>query len=374
MMPLIVDAHEDLAWNMQVYHRDLTRSVNQTRALEKDTLNPVHNNGEAMLGWPEYQRGRVALIFATLFATPARLKPQEWESAVYQDFEQAHQVYRRQLEMYFRLTDRSPDQFHLIKSRLDLDNVIQAWNQPLPVRDDPEDHRPLGHPVGLVISIEGAEGIRSPDELEEWWELGVRLIGPAWAGNRFCGGTDEPGPLTRAGIALLEGMADLGFTLDISHMDEKSALQALEIYPGSIIASHSNLASLLKGYDGNRHLTERSLRSLLERNGRVGVIPFNRFLVNGWHHSDRKEDVTIKEVINQIDAICQLAGSAQHVGIGSDFDGGFGAHAAPAEMDTVADLQKIGPALAEKGYSAADIASILGKNWLTLLEETLPPK
>ena len=85
--------------------------------------------------------------------------------------------------------------------------------------------------------MEGAEGIQEPAEVESWYEWGVRLIGPAWAGNRYCGGTGEPGPLTRAGYELLERMSEFNFILDISHMDHQSARQALDFYQGQVIAS-----------------------------------------------------------------------------------------------------------------------------------------
>jgi membrane dipeptidase len=65
-------------------------------------------------------------------------------------------------------------------------------------------------------------------------------------------------------------------------------------------------------------------------------------------------------------------GDAAHVGLGSDLDGCFGAESAPAEVDTVADLALIGPALAELGYGEADVAAILGSNWLRLLQAALP--
>ena len=77
-------------------------------------------------------------------------------------------------------------------------------------------------------------------------------------------------------------------------------------------------------------------------------------------------------LVAQIDHICQMAGDAQHVGIGSDFDGGFGLQSVPAEIDTIADLQKIVPLLAQKGYTEAHIAAIMGQNWLSILKEDLP--
>jgi len=220
--------------------------------------------------------------------------------------------------------------------------------------------------------MEGAEGVRSIGELEMWWERGVRIIGLAWAGTRFCGGTGEPGPLTQEGHHLLEGMAEYGFVLDISHMDEEAVLQSLDAYPGTIIASHSNASALLKGLESNRFLSDRMIQGLLERNGVIGVVPYNRFLVPGWMKKDRREAVTLEHVVAQIDYICQMAGDARHVGIGSDFDGGFGVQSVPVEIDTIADLQKLTPLLAQKGYTEEDIAIIMGRNWLNILKENLP--
>ena len=119
-------------------------------------------------------------------------------------------------------------------------------------------------------------------------------------------------------------------------------------------------------------MSDEVIANLIERNGIIGVVPFNRFLINGWQPSDGRHVVTLQHVIAHIDHICQIAGDAKHVGIGSDFDGGFGVQQTPAEIDTIADLQKLGPLLAEKGYTQADIAAVLGRNWIDFLAETLP--
>jgi membrane dipeptidase len=60
------------------------------------------------------------------------------------------------------------------------------------------------------------------------------------------------------------------------------------------------------------------------------------------------------------------------VGLGTDFDGGFGVQYTPAEVDTIADLQKLIPLLEQRGYTVDDVAAILGENWLSLLRRTLP--
>jgi membrane dipeptidase len=315
-------------------------------------------------------RGRVALVFATLFAAPLRLQAGAWDTQCYADTGQARRIYRSQRDAYQRLTGEHPDKFCLVKTGGDLQGLLAQWRQPVQDRGDPAGHDDLR--VGLTLLMEGAEAIGEPSELEEWWQDGVRLIGPAWAGNRFCGGTREPGPLTGEGFALLETMAELGFGLDLSHMDEQAALQALDAYPGPLAATHSNARDLLKGYEGNRHLSDRLIQGILERQGVIGVVLFNAFLKSGWRRGDRREEVGLEHVAAQIDYICQIAGDAAHVGIGSDFDGGFGLQCIPHGMDTIADLSLLAPFLAEYGYSQEDIVGILGGNWLSWLERLLP--
>jgi membrane dipeptidase len=382
-MPFIIDAHEDLAWNMLTFGRDYTLSAGETRLKERGTQVPGQN-GDTLLGWLDYQKGNVVVLFSTLFAAPARRKLGEWDTQSYNDFSQAHSIYRKQLDAYHRLSENHADKFRLILSQGDLDGVLTEWQKvgaqavldsergPQEEQEEDEAEAARGFPVGLVILMEGAEGVLAPAELEEWWGSGVRIIGPAWAGTRFCGGTREPGPVTSEGFALFDAMAGLGFTLDISHMDENAVLQALDTFPGRIIASHANAQALLKGYEGNRLLSDQVIHGLLERDGLVGVVPLNSYLMNGWKRSDPRELVSLGHVVAQIDYICQIAGDAEHVGLGSDFDGGFGVQSVPIEINTIADLQKLVPLLAEKGYSETDIAKILGENWMSFLQESLP--
>ena len=363
MLPLLVDAHEDLAYNMLNFGRDYTRSVEETRRFESESGStaPEHY-GQTLLGWPDYQRGRVAVIFSTLFVTPIRRRTGDWEKQVYASPDQAHALYRAQLDAYHRLADEAPEAFRMIGSRLELESVLAHWADP----------KSKSHPVGLVPLMEGAEGVRDPSELEAWWEWGVRVIGPAWAGTRFCGGTRDPGPLTDEGRLLLRVMADIGFTLDLSHMDELSARQALDLYPGPLIASHANAAALLPGYDGNRLLPDDVIQGIIERDGIIGVVPFCRFLDNEWKFGQSRDNISLETVAAHVDRICQMAGDARHAGLGSDFDGGFGLSAAPAGVDTIADLQKLGPVLKAKGYNDEQVAAVLGKNWLRHLQTFLP--
>jgi membrane dipeptidase len=363
-MPLILDSHQDLAWNMLNYGRDYTRSAYETRRLEAGTM-PPELNGDCTVGWPEYQRGQVAAIFATLFATPAR-KKETGDTILYTDPQTAHRRYREQIDVYRKLADSNPDKFRLIASVKELDSVIEHWSKPVPDEE--------GHPVGIIYLMEGADGIRSPHELAEWYDLGLRMIGLAWAGTRYAGGTSEPGPLTEDGRKLLSAMMDYNFILDLSHMDEASAVESLDRYEGPVMATHSNCAALMKGAETNRHMPDHVIRGLIERDGVIGLIPLNSFLKVGWlrKSGSRREEVSLDDYIAHIDHICQLAGNANHAGIGSDFDGGFGFQSIPHELDTIADLQMVASKLVERGYKEADAENILGGNWLRFLRKHLP--
>ncbi len=364
-MPFVIDAHEDLAYSMLTFGRDYRRSAYETRRLEQDGEMP-NLNGHALLGWPEYQRGQVAIVFSTLFAMPKHHASGPWENQVYRNPVEGHKVLSMQADLYERMCDESPDKFRLVRSRADLSAVLAPWEQTLA---DPVENP---HPTGLVFLMEGAEGIADPAELVEWWERGLRILGPVWAGTRFCGSTYEPGPFTREGQRLLVMMAELGLTLDIAHMSEEAALEALDRYPGPIVCSHANASALLYGDVVKRHLSDHVLRRLFERDGLVGLMPFNRFLLPGWKNTDPREQVSLIMYLNHIDHVCQLAGSARHTAIGTDYDGGFGWPAVPLEIDTIADLQKLAPMLSERGYAPEDIDGIFSGNWRRHLENTLP--
>jgi len=360
-MPLLIDAHEDLAWNIHTLNRDYTRSALDIRKREsKDNNSKL--NGNSLLGWENYQRGKVAVIFATLFVSPLRKKLGGWDTEVYRDFDQAHRTNKKQAETYKALAGDHPDKFRLVRTKGDLAEVIGDWKKP-----------GKDHPVGLVLLMEGAEGVRKPAELEDWWETGVRIIGPAWAGTRFCGGSHEPGPLTEEGRALLKGMAETGFALDISHMDELAAKQALDEFPGPVIASHANCAALIQGYEGNRQLSDDIIRRTIARDGVIGLVPFLAFLKNGWKISDGRKGFSLSDpYCAHIDHVCQLAGDAWHAAIGTDFDGGFGVESVPEDVDSIDDLQKLHPVLQDRGFVEAEIERIMNGNWLRFLEACLP--
>ena len=313
---IVVDAHEDIAYNALDHGRDYRLSALDHRRREHGS-SPVARRGIAMIGLPDALLGRVAIVFGTLFVEPFRRGSLAFGPS-YEDPQQAYEIASRQMDYYERLADDA-EKLRLIREQADLDAVLATWSADKDIHD---------HRQGLVILMENADPILEPKQFEEWYERGVRLVGPAWKASRYCGGTGEPGPLTDLGRELLEVMASFKAVLDLSHMAEASFLEAVERYDGPIIASHSNPRSFC---NTDRHLSDEMIHRLAERDGVMGIVPYNRFLTNGW---DGRQRLPFDVVPDAIDYVCQMTGSAAHVGLGSDFDGGFGMESAPQDLDT----------------------------------------
>jgi membrane dipeptidase len=349
-MTLVVDAHEDIAWNVLALGRDVRRSALETRERERGGDVP-ERNGICMVGLPEWVEGRVAIVFGTVYVAPARrgraLGPQ-----VYTNAEEAHALGQEQLDVYHRLAEEE-DRIALVGSQGELDSVMESWECE-------------SAQVGIVPLMEGADPIRDPAEAALWFERGVRIVGLSWkAGTRYAGGDAAQGPLTELGRELLLVMADLGMILDVSHLAEKSFFEAVGRFEGQVVATHANPRALVPS---PRQLSDEMIRRVAEHDGVMGIVPANAFLRPDW----KTTRATLQDVVAAIDHVCQVVGDADHVGLGSDFDGGFGADDTPAALDTVADLGRVGPALGAAGYAEEHVEAILGGNWLRVLRRTLP--
>ncbi len=353
---LVVDGHEDIAYNALNFGRDYRVSVAEKRRAE---AGGDHPNGIATVGLPDSMLGRVALVFATIFTAPDGGMMMSSTTPHYKTPAEAYHQAEQQLDYYNRIADES-DKILLVRTQSDLDAVLETWKDGTEIGD---------HKQGLVLLMENADPIIEPKQFEEWYERGLRLVGPAWTGTRYCGGTRMPGPLTSLGRELLEVMASFNAILDLSHMAEESFLEAVDRYEGVIIASHSNPRSFC---ETDRHLSDDMIRRLAERDGVMGIVPFNNFLTNDWKQGSRKSDVPFTTILDAMDTVCQLTGSALHVGIGTDFDGGFGMESIPEGMNSITDVWRIGDGLRALGYSEADIEAILGGNMLRKLRQSLP--
>jgi membrane dipeptidase len=352
--PLVIDGHEDIAWMALEFGRDPRLSALETRQREAGSGLPVVI-GERTTGLPDWLVGRVGLVFSTLFVMPQAYAYPGYNRMTYTSPQQAETRAWEQLTFYQQVADEEPF-LQLVTDQTSLEAVTKTWLQ--------SGEEPV---VGWVLLMEGAEAILTPADLPRWYEAGLRILGPAWKATRYAGGTGAPGPLTRLGYKLLEEMAALNMILDLSHLSEQAYQQAVEVYPGQMIASHSNPRPF---NPGDRGLSAPMITQLAQRDGVMGIMPYNRYLQPGWQAGQPR--LPLDTVVDAIDYVVQVTGSARYVALGSDFDGGFGVESLPEGMDTVADLRLIAQGLQERGYSVEEVGLILYSNWLRVLKNSLP--
>ena len=355
---LIIDSHLDLAWNAMQHNRDLTQSVYTIRTREGHTSS-VGGGGQGTVALPEMRKGRVFLAVVTLMARhTGQLVPylDYGSQAQATAAAQGHLAYYRALEAHGHV--------RIVTDRRILDQHVTEWQAWEAAGADAAQTPPLG----FIISMESADPIWQPSHLAEWHAAGLRLIGPTHYGpGRYAGGTATEIGLSALGKELLGEMRRVGVILDMTHFSDQAFWQALEIYDGPIIASHQNCRALVPH---QRQFDDEQLKAIIARDGVISAAFDNWMIRSGWTLRTRHETpVTIAHVVDHIDYVCQLAGNTRHAAIGSDLDGGFGREQSPVDLDTIADMQKVGEILATRGYSEADIAGIMHGNWLRVLRK-----
>ncbi len=362
---LIVDAHLDLAWNALQWRRDLRRTAVEIRTSERAL--DGHGWGHGTVALPELRQGNIAVAIGTLLA---RCTGVPEENLDYATVAEANAVARGQLAWYGAL-DR--DGHAVVLKDVDaLHTHVACWRtwEAEPQRSQP--------PLGLVLSMEGADPITTPDELAAWRDAGLRIIGLSHYGTgRYAGGTGTQSGLTDLGRALLDAMRVLGVALDLTHLTDAGMSEALELWGGPILASHSNVRTLVPH---DRQLSDAQILAVAERGGVVGVA-LDCWMLSGWGSPAGavglpppdldSNPVLLRRVIDHVDYVCQLTGSSGHVGIGSDLDGGFGREQSPRDLDTIADLQLLAGHLRDRGYREDDVAAVMHGNWLRLLAHCL---
>lgn len=358
---MLVDGHLDLAFNWACFGRDPRQSAFAVREREGAAANEAWR-GKCMVGIPEMRKARVGLIFPTIFLAPRRYEFGSGDPSVvvYETAEEAHRFGQLQLDRYHELAADPDANVRLVGSRADLEEVVAAWES--------ADVDPASAPIGMVPLMEGADPIRTPEELPEWYARGLRIVGLAWRSTRYSAGTSEPGPLTPAGRALVPAIHAAGMTLDLSHAAEEAFFESLDLTDGPVIASHSNPRFVC---DTDRQLSDDMLRAIAQRDGVIGSVPFNLMLVDHWQKNG-KPAVPLARVAEAISHVAEVTGRHDVLAIGSDFDGGFGADAAPDGLDTIADLPRLGEVLADRGFTDDQIWDILGRNWVRFLRRVLP--
>jgi len=244
-----------------------------------------------------------------------------------------------------------------IRDAAGLDDHLARWN-----------NGSADAPVGYVLSLEGADSIVTLAHLERAFGYGLRAVGPAHYGpGVYAQGTTASGGIGAPGRELLREMERLGIILDVTHLCDESFREALDCFRGHVWASHSNCRSLVPN---ERQFSDDQIRELIARGAVIGVAFDAWMLVRDWVRGTSTPEsagVTLDTVVQHIDHVCQLAGNASHVGIGSDLDGAFGREQCPSDVHTIADLSRLPALLESRGYSAADVEQIAHGNFVRFL-------
>ena len=336
-----------LEWN-----RDLTRPIEDIRGREQ-RLTDKPDRGRGTVSFAEMRRGGVGLCVATLIAryvAPGNTLP-GWHSQ-----DQAWAQTQGQLAWYRAMEERG--ELRSIASREALDAHVESW----------QNGTPSDAAIGYVLSLEGADSIRTPQHLEQAYAQGLRAIGPAHYGpGVYAQGTNASGVMGPRGHELLREMERLNIILDATHLCDDSFRDALDHFAGPVWASHSNCRAIVAH---NRQFSDDHLRELIARGAVIGAAFDAWMIVPNWVRGTSTPEnagVTLERVIDHIDHICQIAGNASHCMIGSDLDGAFGREQCPSDVETIADLNKLPALLHTRGYSKEDVQGIMHGNFVRFL-------
>jgi len=356
----LFDAHLDLAWSAVFFNRDLTLPLEEIRRREQG-MTDEPSRGRNTLTLPELRKAGVRVCVATLLARGG--PEQAWKAGFkrtdldWANPTHAYAVAHGQLA-YYRALEQQGHMF-ILRTGAELK---AHWDRAA---------QDASAPIGFVLSMEGADPVISLGHVREWWDAGLRAIGPAHYGRgQYAYGTGVSGPLGRAGQDLLREMEKVGMILDVTHLCDPCLAEALDLFGGPVLASHHNCRSLVPG---DRQLTDEHIKRLVSRGAVIGAALDAWMLYPGWvRRQTQPEVVGLEAVADHINHICQLAGDATHSAIGSDLDGGFGTEQTPRDLDTIADLQKLGEILSRRGYRDSEIDGVFHGNWLRFFRNALP--
>ena len=259
---LLFDGHLDLAMNALNWDRNLDLEVQEIRRAEAGMTEKGRGRGTTSL--PEMRKAELAVCLATVIdrtARPGNPLPGSACQEISYAKAQGQLAYYRVLEAQGKV--------RVIEDGPALEAHVRAWEE-----------RGAQEPLGMILSMEGADPIVWPEQVGEWWEDGLRAVGPSHYGvSAYAYGTSTEGGLTEMGVALLGEMEALGMILDLTHLAEQAFWEALERYDGPVMASHNNCRALVPG---DRQFSDEQIRAIVERRGVIGVALDAWMLYPGW--------------------------------------------------------------------------------------------
>ena len=348
----ILDAHLDLAMNALEWNRDLTWTVEDIRKSETGmTDKPDRERNTVSLD--AMRKGNIGICVATQIANVKKDSNLPGWNSPHQAWAQT----QGQLAWY-KAMENLGEMVQIINA-VQLNRHLELWENDVVSKK----------PIGYILSLEGADSIVNIDYLEKSYNLGLRAIGPAHYGpGTYAHGTDSVGGIGVKGKELLKKIEELNLILDATHLCDVSFWETMKVYNGPVWASHNNCRKFV---NHNRQYSDEQINELIRRDAVIGIALDAWMMVPNWVRGEstpKGMGVTLDQMIDNIDHICQLSGNSFHVGIGTDLDGAFGKEQSPVDLDTIADLQKIPLMLSNKGYTKIDIENIMSQNFIKFLK------
>lgn len=363
---------------LKIHHRACVIDTHTDTPMElrNGSLNPAVRNAAPTyrVDFPRLREGAVDAVFFAIY-TAQRERTQE-------NYDQAYQLATRMLDSTWQVVQRNSNVVQMAVSRKDIIRISAMHKTAICLGME------NGFPLGKDIC-----------RLKAFHQRGVRYITLCHSGNNdICdSSTDKKGAehngLSSYGREVVTAMNQIGMMVDVSHISDKAFYDVLKVSKAPVIASHSSVRAIC---DHPRNMSDDMIRALARNGGVIQICILGAYIeqedttsanyvklealrvkYNDWNFKDEQERreawraydsinthfppvlPTIARAVDHIDHVVQLVG-IDHVGIGSDFDGGGGL----ADCTDVADFPKITAELAKRGYSQSEIAKIWGGNFL----------
>tara|TARA_B100000963_G_scaffold11537_1_gene8952 strand:- start:940 stop:1962 length:1023 start_codon:yes stop_codon:yes gene_type:complete len=333
---IIFDGHNDLLLRLWMAKDHNGKSfIQSSRVKDKDG----HLDVESA------KKGGFAGGFFAIFSP----SPGNWLSTDRVDTSKAKNVADEMLSIATTMATENPSIFSIV---LNYDDILSAI----------ENKR-----IACILHFEGAEMIEGDlSNLEHFFELGVRSIGPVWSRPNafghgvpfgFPGSPNQGQGLTDAGKNLIRECNELGILIDLSHLNEAGFWDVSKISTKPLVATHSNAYELC---ESPRNLTKDQLAAIRDTGGIVGLN-----FATGFLRKDGIKDPNTKyEIISHLELLMNALGD-EKVALGSDFDGAI----IPSFIGNCAGLPNLVQLMKDSGYPEELIKRICSKNWLDFLSK-----
>jgi len=397
LLELAADYHCQIITHLANTDRKLLDPIHLTRFIHRDnTVVDLHcdtigryMNGEDLtldlpaghIDIPKLKRGSVDLqVFAAYVGVPR--SEQDKMTAAKRAFDQIDAIHK--------FVSENPEDLAIVR--------------------DPSEVAPLKNEnkTGVLIAIEGGYAIENDlGLLRSFYRSGVRLMTLThWNRTDWADASGderaELGGLTPFGEEVVREMNRLGMIIDVSHVHDETFWDVLRLTSQPVVASHSCARGLS---DHFRNLSDDMLQALAKNGGVIGINFAPGFLnaeldkkqgealaeiaakygvppsPAAWEKVDPKVRekimaelaartaefekavgvVDVRTVVNHIDHVVKVTGSADHVGLGSDYDG---IGAPPRGLENIGKIMAVTEELSARGYKEEDIRKILGENFL----------